>query len=116
MEKVVRQRKNKAVNRGRRDKRGTSEIAEEAGGFHQDVEVRDTSVVSDEEEEAANQAMTKEERDDRWKRILLLIVAVTVHNIPEGLAVGVAFGSVGKAPSATFDSARNLAIGIGIRE
>ena len=117
MEKVVRQRKNKAVNRGRRDKRGTSEIAEEAGGFHQDVEVRDTSVVSEEEEEeAANQAMTKEERDDRWKRILLLIVAVTVHNIPEGLAVGVAFGSIGKAPSATFDSARNLAIGIGIRE
>lgn len=116
LEKVVRQRKNKAVNRGRRDKRGTSEIAEEAGGFHQDVEVRDTSVVSEEEEEAAaNQAMTKEERDDRWKRILLLIVAVTVHNIPEGLAVGVAFGSIGKAPSATFDSARNLAIGIGIQ-
>ena len=112
LEKVVRQRKNKAVNRGRRDKRGTSEIAEEAGGFHQDVEVRDTSVVSEENETD----MTKEERDDRWKRILLLIVAVTVHNIPEGLAVGVAFGSIGKAPSATFDSARNLAIGIGIRE
>ena len=51
----------------------------------------------------------------RWKRILLLIVAVTVHNIPEGLAVGVAFGSIGKAPSATFESARNLAIGIGIQ-
>lgn len=27
-----------------------------------------------------------------WRRILLLIIAVTVHNIPEGLAVGVAFG------------------------
>ena len=45
----------------------------------------------------------------------MLIVAVTVHNIPEGLAVGVAFGSIGKAPSATFESARNLAIGIGIQ-
>lgn len=111
LESVVRQRKNKAVHRGRRDKRGTSEIEDEAGGFNQDAEmVRDTSVSAAEAEAAA-----KEEQDDRWKRILLLIVAVTVHNIPEGLAVGVAFGSIGKAPSATFDSARNLAIGIGIQ-
>ncbi|XP_071478037.1 zinc transporter ZIP11-like isoform X2 [Diadema antillarum] len=50
-----------------------------------------------------------------WKRILLLIVAITIHNIPEGLAVGVGFGAVGKTPSATFESARNLAIGIGIQ-
>ena len=97
------------------------------------------------------------EHNARWKRILLLIVAITVHNIPEGtcktscsyllfrrivwymssplnsallsknqlliqfcltnlgLAVGVAFGSIGKASSATFDKARNLAIGIGIQ-
>jgi hypothetical protein len=38
-----------------------------------------------------------------WRRILLLIMAVTVHNIPEGLAVGVGFGSVGKTPAATFE-------------
>ncbi|XP_052832825.1 zinc transporter ZIP11 isoform X4 [Octopus bimaculoides] len=50
-----------------------------------------------------------------WKRILLLIVAVTIHNIPEGLAVGVGFGAIGKSKSATFESARNLAIGIGIQ-
>ncbi|XP_071815414.1 zinc transporter ZIP11-like [Apostichopus japonicus] len=50
-----------------------------------------------------------------WKRILLLIVAITVHNIPEGLAVGVGFGAVGKTQAATFESARNLAIGIGIQ-
>lgn len=50
-----------------------------------------------------------------WKRILLLIVAITVHNIPEGLAVGVGFGAVGKSASATFENARNLAIGIGIQ-
>lgn len=50
-----------------------------------------------------------------WRRILLLIIAVTVHNIPEGLAVGVAFGSIGKAKKATFESAFNLALGIGLQ-
>lgn len=46
-----------------------------------------------------------------WKRVMLLVLAITVHNIPEGLAVGVGFGAVGKAKSATFESARNLALG-----
>ncbi|XP_028395259.1 zinc transporter ZIP11-like [Dendronephthya gigantea] len=50
-----------------------------------------------------------------WKKIFLLIVAITVHNIPEGLAVGVGFGAIGKSPSATLENARNLAIGIGIQ-
>ncbi|KAM3844172.1 zinc transporter ZIP11 isoform 2-T4 [Vipera latastei] len=50
-----------------------------------------------------------------WRRIMLLILAITIHNIPEGLAVGVGFGAIGKSPSATFESARNLAIGIGIQ-
>ncbi|XP_073671984.1 zinc transporter ZIP11-like isoform X1 [Paramisgurnus dabryanus] len=50
-----------------------------------------------------------------WRRVLLLILAITIHNIPEGLAVGVAFGAIGKTQSATFESARNLAIGIGIQ-
>jgi len=57
----------------------------------------------------------KDEEEARWKRILLLIVAITVHNIPEGLAVGVAFGAVGTSETATFENARNLAIGIGIQ-
>ena len=35
-------------------------------------------------------------KEEHWRRILLLIVAVTVHNIPEGLAVGVGFGAIGK--------------------
>lgn len=50
-----------------------------------------------------------------WKRIMLLVVAITVHNIPEGLAVGVSFGAVGTTDLATFEAARNLAIGIGIQ-
>ncbi|XP_027014902.2 zinc transporter ZIP11 isoform X3 [Tachysurus fulvidraco] len=50
-----------------------------------------------------------------WRRIVLLILAITIHNIPEGLAVGVGFAAAGKTPSATFESARNLAIGIGIQ-
>ncbi|XP_027547214.1 zinc transporter ZIP11 isoform X2 [Neopelma chrysocephalum] len=50
-----------------------------------------------------------------WRRIMLMILAITIHNIPEGLAVGVGFGAIGKSASATFQSARNLAIGIGIQ-
>ncbi|GIY84855.1 zinc transporter ZIP11 [Caerostris darwini] len=53
--------------------------------------------------------------DVRWRRILLLIIAITVHNIPEGLAVGVGFGAIGKTKSSSFESARNLAVGIGIQ-
>ncbi|XP_034049520.1 zinc transporter ZIP11-like isoform X2 [Thalassophryne amazonica] len=56
-----------------------------------------------------------EQKRSSWRRILLLILAITVHNIPEGLAVGVGFGAVGKTSSATFESARNLAVGIGIQ-
>ncbi|XP_023569917.1 zinc transporter ZIP11 isoform X3 [Octodon degus] len=41
-----------------------------------------------------------------WRRITLLILAITIHNIPEGLAVGVGFGAVEKTVSATFESAR----------
>ncbi|XP_072637514.1 zinc transporter ZIP11 isoform X3 [Canis lupus baileyi] len=41
-----------------------------------------------------------------WRRIALLILAITIHNIPEGLAVGVGFGAVEKTASATFESAR----------
>jgi len=57
----------------------------------------------------------QDEETERWRRILLLIVAITVHNIPEGLAVGVGFGAVGQSEKSTFENARNLAIGIGIQ-
>jgi ZIP family zinc transporter len=51
-----------------------------------------------------------------WKRTTLLVLAITLHNIPEGLAVGVAFGAVAAGlPSATLPGAVALAIGIGIQ-
>lgn len=51
-----------------------------------------------------------------WGRSTLLVLAITLHNIPEGLAVGVAFGAVAAGfPSATLQSAIALAIGIGIQ-
>jgi len=51
-----------------------------------------------------------------WQRSTLLILAITLHNIPEGLAVGVAFGAVVAGfPSATLAAAIALAIGIGIQ-
>jgi len=51
-----------------------------------------------------------------WRRSTLLVLAITLHNIPEGLAVGVAFGAAAAGlPSATLAGAIALAIGIGIQ-
>lgn len=51
-----------------------------------------------------------------WQRSTLLVLAITLHNIPEGLAVGVAFGAVAAGfDSATMAGAIALAIGIGIQ-
>jgi len=51
------------------------------------------------------------------QRSVLLILAITLHNIPEGLAVGVAFGAAasGNAAGATVAGAIALAIGIGLQ-
>jgi len=51
-----------------------------------------------------------------WQRVILLVMAITLHNIPEGLAVGVAFGALGAGlPAASLAGAVALAIGIGIQ-
>jgi ZIP family zinc transporter len=51
-----------------------------------------------------------------WQRSILLVLAITLHNFPEGLAVGVAFGAVAAGlPSATLPGAVALAIGIGLQ-
>ncbi|MEG1641791.1 MAG: ZIP family metal transporter [Synergistaceae bacterium] len=49
------------------------------------------------------------------RRTTLLVLAITLHNIPEGLAVGVAFGTVGMVDSVTISSAIALAVGIGLQ-
>jgi len=51
-----------------------------------------------------------------WQRSILLVTAITLHNFPEGLAVGVAFGAVAAGlPAATLSGAIALALGIGIQ-
>ena len=55
-----------------------------------------------------------------WRRSVLLVSAITLHNIPEGLAIGVSFGAVGLGvtqgiPGATLGGAIALAIGIGLQ-
>ncbi len=52
----------------------------------------------------------------RWRRSLLLVLAITMHNIPEGLAVGVAFGAAAAGyEEATLGAAVALTIGIGLQ-
>ncbi len=54
-----------------------------------------------------------------WRRTTLLVMAITLHNIPEGLAVGVAFGALASGVDvgngATLAGAVTLAIGIGLQ-
>jgi len=55
----------------------------------------------------------------KWHRTILLVLAITLHNIPEGLAVGVLFGAastlVGVEQTQMIVAAISLAIGIGIQ-
>jgi len=51
-----------------------------------------------------------------WHKSILLVLAITLHNVPEGLAVGVAFGAVAAGlPAASLAGAMALALGIGIQ-
>ena len=58
----------------------------------------------------------KEGVKTEWHKTTLLVLAITLHNIPEGLAVGVLFGAAGLGiDGATTAGAVALAIGIGIQ-
>lgn len=62
---------------------------------------------------------TAEGVETSWKRATLLVLAITLHNIPEGLAIGVLFGAASLgldvAGGATVAAAIVLAVGIGIQ-
>ena len=52
----------------------------------------------------------------QWRRSILLVLAITLHNIPEGLAVGVAFGAAALSIGDTgMGAAVALALGIGLQ-
>ena len=64
------------------------------------------------------ESTTKKHKNDvnKYKRIFMIIFSITLHNIPEGLAIGVAFGSLKyNIPGASLFAAISLAIGIGIQ-
>eukprot|EP00039_Didymoeca_costata_P007819 m.104228 g.104228 ORF g.104228 m.104228 type:complete len:318 (+) comp13838_c0_seq6:106-1059(+) len=88
----------------------TNEVQDKQG-----TKLRKRKGSPDDTSTKASEKKSEKEKTSRWRRTLLLAIAVTVHNIPEGLAVGVGFGAVGTVKSATFARARNLAIGIGIQ-
>lgn len=61
-------------------------------------------------------AIESEGLKTNWKQTTLLVLAITLHNIPEGLAVGIAFGAVAaNFPGADIGGAVALAIGIGLQ-
>ncbi len=69
---------------------------------------------------AADVLMSKADKmknaEKKTKRSVLLCAAVTLHNVPEGLAVGVAFGSLASGePGVSLTAAVMLALGIGIQ-
>ena len=58
----------------------------------------------------------KKEKSNSIKRSLMLIFSITLHNIPEGMAIGVAFGAISyNLEGSTLMAAIMLAIGIGIQ-
>ncbi len=60
--------------------------------------------------------MAAGDKGNGWKRSILLMTAVTMHNIPEGLAVGVAFGCAAlNGERESLVGAIMLAVGIGIQ-
>jgi len=110
--------------------------SKEQGGEQMNIEDR-SSHSSDTEEQAAGSPITGPRTKRKklfaklnrmlwgdgsthptWHKTLLLVFAITLHNFPEGLAVGVAFGAVGAAENKhrAFSNAVALAIGIGIQD
>ncbi len=59
---------------------------------------------------------TGSQNSDKLNRIIMLVLSITLHNIPEGLAVGVAFGALEKGcTTETLMGAISVAVGIGLQ-
>merc|ERR1712048_66687 len=86
---------------------GSMDFIENAVQKHINSETKTDLDISLEEQALARKDL--ENKQNSFRRMIALVIAITVHNIPEGLAVGVGFGG------ANFSQARNLAIGIGIQ-
>jgi len=79
-----------------------------AGNYCEDVDI--TSVISSSSNyKKTDGDRSEEQRKASFQRMLAMVIAITVHNIPEGMAVGVGFGGT------NFAQARNLALGIGLQ-
>ncbi len=63
------------------------------------------------------ETLTREGPASSWKRTTLLVMAVTMHNIPEGMAVGLSFALAAQnaGSNSFYASAMALALGIGIQ-
>lgn len=74
---------------------------------------------ADQQNQTENSLQQRKKRKMKIRRVLLLVVAITVHNFPEGMAVGFGFGAVPnvsqKGHRRMYEAAWNLAIGIGIQ-
>ena len=71
---------------------------------------------SDKTVSVARNKANNNDSDDKINRIIMLILSITMHNIPEGLAVGVAFGLLNKNFSTEgLLSAISIAVGIGLQ-
>lgn len=79
-----------------------------------EVRHRKPNLAANSETSADNSKIDEKLRKVQLRRLVLLIVAITVHNFPEGLAVGVGYASVGR-PGVDLQQAHNLAIGIGLQ-
>jgi len=105
------------------------------------IDASPTRKVSDANAPMSDADRLASEQRRSWHRILLLVVAIALHNFPEGLAVGVGFGALGTLPDpaidhsqplnstantaaqaeydknymTSFNDARNLAVGIGLQ-
>lgn len=60
---------------------------------------------------------TQGQPNERLNRIIMLVLSITLHNIPEGLAVGVAFGALqnGIYDTESLMGAVTIAVGIGLQ-